>query len=377
MYPDIIGGAEIFTYDMATVLARRRHEVHVIAKNGPKFKTSLNNGIFFHAYRNLDLRGLRLLASNVILFEKLVQIKPDICLGVMFESALSCYAYKIIFHRSCLVRLAGDDFNILHSQVEGEGRLKHCKKALVFLVPYPAIFNIVKKQMPFVVINKCMYEGVLQLGVIPEHVRLIYNPIPDYFFEGTANLKNLSVVYCGRMEPEKSIDVLIKSFAVIVQSIPEAKLFLVGDGSQRRFIEELIQELELSKNATVTGLVNREKVHDFLSNAALFVLSSSHEGTPNAVLQAMALGLPIVATKVGGVPEIVDQNINGLLVEPNNVKVLAEAIHLLLVNKDLAKQFGENARSKALEFKMETAIQKYVDFFNDLINSKRYASSYS
>ena len=146
MYPDIVGGAEIFTYDLAKALVKRGHEVHIIAEAGFGFRTGFSEGVFFHSYSNVDVLGFRLLTHNFQLFTKLIRIKPDLCFGVMFESALGCYGYARIFSKPCAVRLAGDDFYILHSRLEGEKRLQYYEKELAFLVPYPAIFNIVKRK---------------------------------------------------------------------------------------------------------------------------------------------------------------------------------------------------------------------------------------
>ena len=342
------------------------HEVHIIAKVGFRFRTGFSEGMFFHSYSNVDVLGFRLLTHNFQLFTKLIRIKPDLCFGVMFESALGCYGYARIFSKPCAVRLAGDDFYILHSRLEGEKRLQYYKKELVFLVPYPAIFNIVKKEMPFVVLNEAMAEGLLELGIKPENVHLIYNPIADYFFETTSKVENLTVIFCGRIVPQKGVDTLVRAFALVVKSVPSAKLILVGDGVQRLYIEKLILDLELASYVRITGVVPRYKVQEFLSKAALFVLSSNHEGTPNTLLQAMAIGLPVVATRVGGVPDIITDGVNGLLIQPNDVNALAEAIQLLLVDKGLAKKLGENANKKASVFKMETIVGKYVDLFNGL-----------
>ena len=187
--------------------------------------------------------------------------------------------------------------------------------------------------MPFVVLNEAMSEGLLELGIKPENVRLIYNPVADYFFETTSKVENLTVIFCGRIVPQKGVDTLVRAFALVVKSVPSAKLILVGDGVQRLYIEKLILDLELASYVRITGVVPRYKVQEFLSKAALFVLSSNHEGTPNTLLQAMAIGLPVVATRVGGVPDIITDGVNGLLIQPNDVNALAEAIRLLLVRQ--------------------------------------------
>jgi colanic acid/amylovoran biosynthesis glycosyltransferase len=301
----------------------------------------------------------------------LIRLKPDVCLGVMFEAALVCHWYSRFFNKLCVVRLAGYDFELLHPQLHEKEHNSQYREMLLYFLLFPVIFRIVKKRIQFVVLNKAMFEGLLKLQVEPDHVHLIYNFIDSRFFRDIGcKTENLTVLFCGRLVAQKGIDVLMKAFAIVVKNVPNARLILVGDGAQRSSIEKLIIDLNLSAHVEVKGAVPFHKVSEYLSSAHIFVLPSIYEGTPNVLLQAMATGLPIVATKVGGIPDLVNDDVDGLLVEPKDAVALAKAIQLLLVNNELAERFRHSAHKKALAFKTEKIVEKYLNLFNGLIKEK-------
>jgi glycosyltransferase involved in cell wall biosynthesis/serine acetyltransferase len=138
---------------------------------------------------------------------------------------------------------------------------------------------------------------------------------------------------------------LIRAAAEVSREFNDAKFLLIGDGAERSRLEAMTQELGLSD--TVLFLGRRKDVPGILACCDLFVLPSWAEGLPNSVLEAMASGLPVVATRVGGTPEIIEDGVNGLLVAPKEPHALALAIMHILENGDFAKQIARSARDRA------------------------------
>jgi L-malate glycosyltransferase len=138
---------------------------------------------------------------------------------------------------------------------------------------------------------------------------------------------------------------LIRATAEIFREFPDAKFLLIGDGAERSRLEALTQELSLSN--TVLFLGRRKDVPDILACCELFVLPSWAEGLPNSVLEAMAAGLPVVATRVGGTAEIVEDGVDGLLVPPKEPQALAHAILRILKDEEFAKRVAQSARKRA------------------------------
>lgn len=145
------------------------------------------------------------------------------------------------------------------------------------------------------------------------------------------------VVSCGRLSREKRYDILIDALRIVARSHPEVRLLLIGDGPEREFLESLVAE-------KAKGLVHfagfQEETAGWMSMAEIYALSSDREGLPMSVLEALALGLPVVATCVGGVPELLEGGKGGLLVPPGNQAALAGALEDLLNNADLRRRYS-------------------------------------
>ena len=168
----------------------------------------------------------------------------------------------------------------------------------------------------------------------------------------------------GRLEPQKRFDVLIDAFATLHAERPNLKLFIAGDGSLAEPLKEQIVRLGLTNCCTLLG--HRTDVVDLHHGFDLFVQSSDYEGTPNAVLEAMALETPIVATSAGGSAEIVRDRVDGLIVKPGDVRGLAGAMREALDDAGATAARVRSARTRvetdlSFDTRMRTVEAIYVD----------------
>jgi glycosyltransferase involved in cell wall biosynthesis len=191
-------------------------------------------------------------------------------------------------------------------------------------------------------------------GFCPESIRVVHNGIdPDRFsvlvserarlFPGT---ENCTLIVCtGNMHTDvKGHPTLIEAARSICSRFPHAKFILIGDGRRRAEFESKVSELGLQPNFLFLG--SRQNVSEILACCDMAVLPSQAEGFSNALLEYMATGLPTVATDVGGIPEVIENGINGLLVRPNDRTALAAAISSLLENPHFAAQLGAAGRER-------------------------------
>jgi glycosyltransferase involved in cell wall biosynthesis len=146
----------------------------------------------------------------------------------------------------------------------------------------------------------------------------------------------------GRLEREKGLDILVEAMA---QLRGEARLLIGGDGQQREALAAQVRSLNVTDIVRLTGFV--PDVATFLGQIGLFVLASRTEGLGIVLVEAMAAARPVVATRVGGIPEVVVDGETGLLVEPENPGALAGAIRRLLADPDLAARMGQAGRERA------------------------------
>jgi glycosyltransferase involved in cell wall biosynthesis len=151
------------------------------------------------------------------------------------------------------------------------------------------------------------------------------------------------VVCVSRLSYQKGIDVLLQAWRLVQQEFAQARLIIVGTGPSQTQLERLAQALDMRGSIEFTGL--QHDVAAQLHRGGLAVLPSRCEGMPNAVLEAMACGLPCVATRVSGCEDIIEHEVNGLLVEPEDYRGMAQALLTLLRDPGLARTYGQAARA--------------------------------
>lgn len=173
-------------------------------------------------------------------------------------------------------------------------------------------------------------------------------------------------IFSGRLSEEKGLNYLIEAFAELIKSTTNARLVLIGEGPQRKSIEQQIVELGLEKRVILTGF--QKQVLPWLFAGDCFVLPSLTEGTPMALLEAMAAGNPIVASSVGGVPGVITDGVNGLLVPSADKESLRNSLYRVYNDPELREQCGSEAR-KTIEsrYSIQPWCQKILQIYQDVI----------
>ena len=155
------------------------------------------------------------------------------------------------------------------------------------------------------------------------------------------------VVVVSRLSPEKGVDVFLRAFRLVVGQVAGVRALIVGDGGLRRSLESLSRDLGLERDVLFVGYTSTPG--DYLLAADVVVLPSRSECLPNVALEAMALGKPVVATSVGGVPEVIEDGRSGLLVPSEDETALAAAIERTLVDRPLSERLAGAGRSRVKE----------------------------
>ena len=180
---------------------------------------------------------------------------------------------------------------------------------------------------------------------------------------------HLLYVYVARLSPPKDPFCLLRAFAIAVSQNDNLRLLFAGNGPLRSDVEERVKALGLNNYVRFLGV--RTDIPEILAAADVFVLSSRWEGNPLSVMEAMAAGKPVVATAVGGVPELVEEGVSGILVPPQNPEALAEAMIRLAQNSALRRKMGEAARRRAEErFGVERMAREYERLYTKLLECR-------
>ncbi len=189
-------------------------------------------------------------------------------------------------------------------------------------------------------------DVALGWGLDPGRLSVLPNPAPEVpvlpsrdVLRGELELSGPTLAFAGRLGPQKSLDVALEAVA----ELPDVTLVVAGDGPDRGALERRARELGVDGRARFLGSVPRDDVLRLFRAADASVLSSSWENLPHTVLEALAVGSPVIATSVGGVPEVVRDGENGLLVPARDPRALAEAIRRFFADEDLRARLAAAA----------------------------------
>jgi len=345
-HTDRAGGAELFASMLARGLAERGHQVSLLC-----YSSRLVAGRQRTDKSKLYASPLGGLIGQLFMVANLVRSKPDVCVAVSLHSSFPVLAYGILARVRCFVWYAGSDAYSLSGLVQTQG----AKELLTRLI----LFRAVKTRFNHLVLSRDMWKVLASQGVETDRLLIVPTPVDNRFFSIVRDPDALAIGYVGRLEFVKGCDVLLEAFSRLLRDHPSARLTIVGDGSLRQELIRLAETLGVENSVVFTGPVPFAEVPSFLGRFSVFVLPSRSEGLPNALLQAMAAGLPVVATRVGGIPELVEDHVEGLLVEPNSPNDLAKAIGELMSNEGLCRTLGQNAKAKATKYSSEGVMRTY------------------
>ncbi|MGN6296272.1 MAG: glycosyltransferase [Ginsengibacter sp.] len=222
---------------------------------------------------------------------------------------------------------------------------------------YKEVFDYAFK---IIAVSKKMYEDLLSLGCPGEKLVInCYGP-DDSFFQVEPEFNNQQFISVGRFVEKKAPLQTINAFKKVISKFPNAKLVMVGDGNLLETSKSTVEKLGLQNNITFPGVLNRKQVQQLFTNSVAFVQHSvvaengDSEGTPVAILEAQAAGLPVISTYHAGIPDVVINNETGLLVEENDVEGMGNNMIRILKEKNLAEKLGNAGRKRVKEnFLME------------------------
>jgi len=235
--------------------------------------------------------------------------------------------------------------------------------------------NLLRKLMSYFIqryvsVSDDLHQWLINtVGISKNKAILIQNGInTERFNLDKQASEQLRFAIVARISPVKDHQNLLSAFKLLKEQVePEKmpKLAIVGDGQQREQLEQFCLDNELT---SVEFLGARDDVELILAQTDVFVLSSIAEGIPMTILEAMSASTPIIATKVGGIPEVVESGHEGYLVEKSNAEALAQAIKIYIVEPELIAKHGKNARAKVLnKFNEKHMVHAYLEQYQALV----------
>ena len=343
--PAGIGGAERVMAAIATA-DRPGWEQSIVNVSGP-------NAELAAACAPLEPReasgGVPFLAGRRAAARALAELRPDL---VHAHLPLAMVTLATLRRRGERVRLAthhhGD-----HFAISGRRAVAHLDRAAgtrfdLLVAPSEAVRQFLLKDY----------------GYAAARVRTITNGWAGKPTSGIPKAPEPTVVSIANFRPQKNHELLLRAFATVRQQVPNARLLLIGGGRGEGEIRGLADSLGLRSAIELTGYV--DDVWPYLARSHVFALSSDYEPLGISVLEGMAAGLPVVATGVGGVPELIRPGFNGELVAPGDVVGMAAALLRLLASPTLARSLGAAGTSTAKEHTAARMVDRYFSLYSEL-----------
>jgi len=229
---------------------------------------------------------------------------------------------------------------------------------------------VVKNAVTVIAPSEYLKKIVVGWGVPPEKVGVIYNGTDIHqgspsINSGTnilfperseAESKGYTIISAGRLVPWKGFEVLIEAVAELRQEIPEIKLVIIGSGPDEQKLKVLSSKLEVNGNIIFKGSLSKEDLASQIKSADIFILNTAYEGFSHQIIEAMAMGVPVVTTNVGGNPEIIKDGENGLLVGYNDREAIKAAILKLYKDRELGARLGRNGAESAEQYSVEAML---------------------
>ncbi|MEK7091904.1 MAG: glycosyltransferase family 4 protein, partial [Patescibacteria group bacterium] len=207
-------------------------------------------------------------------------------------------------------------------------------------------------------------------GVQPEKITVIYNAFENEISQSHLDLEQKPIIFSvGRLVPWKGFSTLIALMPRLLIAEPELQLLIAGDGPDQAVLREQIIRLNLGANVKLLGRLVQADLFAQLTKSRIFILNTAYEGFSHQLLEVMALGLPIITTRVGGNPELISSGENGLFVPYDDKTALVEAIEKLLADPVLSQKLGQAAKERVRVFTKERMIRELIDLFRANENS--------
>lgn len=338
-FPPIMAGAELYAYEISKYLVEKGYEVDVITKHfGDLQSHELMDGIKVHRARSFNLPKMRSLISMPAMFLKALKLDSDIVHAhITYPSGIIAYLVNKIKKTPYIVTSQGDELLDYPESKE----LKYITPILSIVLRNATKVHCISNALKDSLITKFKVPEE-KIVVIPNGVDLEkFKPEPkkDLKKEHEADFVLINV---SRLSPKNNIAKTIEAVKKVAEKHKNFKYLIVGEGEERGNLERLIDKLNLGSTVIFTGWIGHNELPVYIAGAQAFIRTSVTEGLGIVFLEAMACGTPVIASRVHGILDIVEDHKTGLFVDPNDVDQTVDKIIELIENNDLRKSLSEN-----------------------------------
>lgn len=366
LYPTY-GGSGVMATELGKSLAKKGHEIHFITYSQPVRLGGFRSNIFYHEVAVSDYPLFDYTPYETVLASKMVDVVKREELDVLhvhyaIPHASAAFMAKQILaaqgvHIPYVTTLHGTDITLV-------GRDPSFEPVITFCMNESDAITAVSESLREDTYKH--FNATKDILVIPNFVHPRSKTINNIqeIRRRYANDNEPIMCHISNFRKVKRVDDVLKMFDKVNQKIP-SKLLMVGDGPERFGLEELCSQLGLCDRVVFIGKVR--ETQEVLEISDLFVLPSETESFGLAALEAMAMGVPVISSNTGGIPEVNINGETGFMSEVGDVEDMAKNAIYILEDEDRKKNFGENALARSKVFDIDAVVRQYEDLYKTLI----------
>jgi len=371
-FPPYHGGAGIYAYELADGLYKSGQDVYVLAPIYGKEDSFVDEDTGFEIIRKPF--GWKTVRKNFLFFIRtLLKVRPDITMVVECDAQMQAARFRRIWPFPYIITVHGSEIWSYFDSRKGYFNLspKETLRMKQFFLGARQLIavcdstkNLVLEYLPEAKEKTTVVHNGISLESFP-----VLNKTEIEKYRSTLELHGEKILLCvSRLAQTKGYEVLLAAFKKVLDVLPKTELLIVGEGSERNNLQILAGELHCNEKVRFIGKVPRREIHVYYNICDLFVLVSQQEAFPFVCLEANACGKAVVAGRTGGIPEMVENNVNGVLIDPNNPDKVAEIIVNLLQDDAHRNAMGQNGRELALnEFTNYDMAKKTLKIIQDVM----------
>jgi len=377
----VSGGMERHVQDLANGLIKRGHKVIVITAKHPKGieKEEKGNLTIYYLKSKPKYTREKFYRESASLFKKLNEKEN---FDVVHSQSTLALGYAKYCEKTVPLVLTshGTSLNEIKTKIQSKPSIKSLLAIPFYLKNYLLDDKIIfKKSDKIIAVSNELGEDIKNQYKIPEDKLVVipngidinkFKPMSVEDLKKKLNLKNEKVIVSvGTMNKQKGFHLLLKILPDILKK-KKVKLIIIGTGPHLQVFKDMAVKLNISNDVIFTGRVSDEDLLKYYNLADVFVFSTLRmEGLPLVIPEAMVCEKPVIASRIGGIPTAINNNKDGILIEPGNLKELKEKILEILDNEEKAKKLGENARRKVIErFSLDRMVEETIKVYEEVID---------
>jgi glycosyltransferase involved in cell wall biosynthesis len=387
-YFPISGGTGAYVYYLSHSLQKLGHNIHVVARH-TEDSEDLVDGVEVHYRKGVGNAVTRYWRFARSASKKIEELNKKIGLDVIHANLPLVPSFAIPSDSARALVCA------VHSTWKGEAivtrrdKPKNLNPNEKMMLRFNFLLRTYEKKLmdrsdALIAVSKYTTEELTELyGIKEEKIHVIYNGVDILKFKPRPNRAELRrefelegkkkiVLFVGRLYHRKGLEILLHSIPSVLRDVKEVKIAISGTGfkNKEESLRKLARKLEIEDYVSFLGYVPDEKLPDLYAASDIFVLPAIYENFPFAILEAQATGLPVITTKVGGIPEFLVDNENGFLIDPGDSDQLSQKILTLLQDPKLSREMGERGRRLIEEkFSWGLITSQVIDLYHKLLET--------